>query len=509
MISPALVPQPAPVATKVKPPTPNPAPETYQERIDRIAQSPRSLLAPLPENRGKPTVCVSGEFTSLSVVYDSLFASILPSLPPQLRQNAYAARQAAHRDMERLNVSTLAISDNPMALGADSDDPSTKYRGPVSQWIITQLLKIRDGQDGEAIPLGNITLTQAVETAWLYLFVTVIAPAKLATQLTPFLGSPLTPTSLSSLDGFITYNTILQLAVQGGVLGSQTLYQAIAAMVMNQCVARVTGDQRAQAGRPSTDTTYDIDLPAAVREAAGQVALADDDTCRPIGDLPLSRIVTRTGDYAQHLVTTTAQKKRIADETNAVVAKMRTTRLPHNLIPADPADFTQLESVASLVGSMIPYVGGAPLDITIGLKHNLNQGDNPFETVSVADLTVTKSLTAAYYSYYLSLYLFTTVGGLAEGQIFGSPSPGFLSPSRALGALAALPLTYGLVNYHNVIRSMCLSEDDTTGSGRGAQANRDTATLPTPSTTTAAPSAPTPSTARHGWSTTALNRPKR
>ncbi|WP_288336965.1 hypothetical protein [uncultured Gordonia sp.] len=485
VINPALVPAPAPVAEKAAPKSPKaPEPETYQERIDRIAQSPRSLLAPLQENQGKATVCVSGEFTSLSVVYDSLFESLLPSLPPQLRQNAYAARDAAHRDMKRLNVSTLAISDNPMALGADSADPSMTYRGPVSQWIVTQLLKIRDGQENEAIPLGNITLTQAVETVWLYLFVTVVAPVKLAVQLTPFLGSPLTGTALDSYQGYFTYNTILQLAVQGGVLGSQYLYQGISNMVMNQCVARVTEDQREQAGRPSDDVTYHIDIPAAVRAAAGQLALADNDNCRQIGTLPLSRIVTRTGEYAQQLVTTDAQKQKIASETNAILAKMRATQVPHNLIPADPADFTQLESFASLVGSLIPYVGGAPLDITIGLKHNLDQGDNPFETVSVADLTVTKSLTAAYYSYYLSLYLFTTVGGLAEGQILGSPTVGFLSPTRAIGAVAALPLTYGLVNYHNVIRSMCLSEDDTTGTGRGAQVNRDNAVLPSASTTT-------------------------
>ncbi|MEP9391726.1 hypothetical protein ABLE94_05610 [Gordonia sp. VNK1] len=487
VLSPALAPVPTPVAKQTTPPkapVPKPA-ETFQERIDRIAASPRSLLRPLDENRGQATVCVSGEFTTMSVVYDSLFESLLPSLPPQLRANAYAARDAAHRDMKRLNVSTLAISDNPMALGADTDDPSLKYRGPISQWMVMQLLKIKDGREGEAIPVGNITLAQAVETAWLYLFATVIAPTKFALQLTPYLGSPLSSISgLESFQGYFTYNTILQIAVQGGALGAQYVYQAISNMVMNQCVARVTEDQRAEAGRPSEDVTYDIDIPTVVRSVANQLSLADNETCDAVGNVPLSRIVTRTRDYVQSTATTEAQKAQIANETDAILARMKATRIPHNLIPADPADFTQLEGAASLLGSLIPYVGGAPLDIVIGLKHNLDQGDNPLETVSVADLTVTKSLTAAYYSYYLSLYLFTTVGGLAEGEIFGSPTVGFLSPTRAIGAVAALPLTYGLVNFHNVIRSMCFTEDDTTGTGRGAQLNRDNATLPSASTTT-------------------------
>lgn len=484
VINPALAPIAAPVAKKAAPRTPKP--ETFQERVDRIAQSPRSLLKPIPENQNKPTVCVSGEFTSLSVVYDSLFESLLPSLPPQLRQNAYAAREAAHRDMKRINISTLAISDNPMALGADADDPSMTYRAPISQWIVTQLLKIRDGQEGEAIPLGNITLTQAVETAWLYLFATVIAPARFALQVIPGLGSPVAGTSLDGLKGLLTYNTILQIAVKGGALGAQYIYRAISNSVMEQCVARVTEEQRSQAGQPSKDVTYHIDIPAVVRAAAGQLALADHDNCQQIGNVPLSRIVQRTGDSAQQFVTTEAQKRRIATETKSILAKMRATRIPHNLIPADPADLTQLESLVSTIGASIPIVGGAPLDVIIGLKHNLDQGDNPWETVSVADLTVTKSLTAAYYSYYLSLYLFTTVGDMIEG-----PSQNFvLSPTSILGAVGALPLTYGLVNYHNVIRSMCFPEDDTTGTGRGAQVNRDNATLPSASTTT--PSATRP-----------------
>ncbi|NDK92269.1 hypothetical protein GYA93_22305 [Gordonia desulfuricans] len=495
VLNPALVPAPIPVAekTKPKPQTRKPA-ETYQERIDRIAQSPRSMLPTLEENEGQPTVCVSGEFTTLRVVYDSLFESVLPSLPKQLHQNAYAARAAAHRDMDRLNVSTLAISDHPMALGADRDDPSLTYRGAISQWMVVQLLKIRDGKEAEAIPLGNITLAQAVETVWLYFFATIFTPAKIGVGLTPYLGRPFEGTdALNS----VTYNLILQLMVQGSTMAGQSLYQSISNAIVSQCIARVTEEQRAEAGRPSDTVTYPVNIPAIVRETANQLALADNDDCSAVGNVPLSRIVTRTGDYAQNLAQTPQEKKAIAAETKKILASLRGAQVPHNLIPADPSDFTQAESLISTFGGIIPVIGGAPIDIILGLSHNLGQGDDMFEMVPLSDLTVTKSLTAAYFTYYLSLHLFTTIGGLLEGQVLtNGQEVGYLSPIRALTTLANIPLTYGLVNYHNVVRSMCFVEDDTNGNGRGAQNNRDRATLPSASTTT--PTAARPGSTRQG-----------
>ncbi|MGW0451936.1 MULTISPECIES: hypothetical protein [Gordonia] len=453
---------------KVKPTT-RPA-ETYDERLDRIGKSKRSLLATPKENLGKETSCVSAEFTSLSVVYDSLFESILPSLPPQLKQNAYAARTQAHRDMDHMNVSTLAISDNPLALGADSDDPATKYRSPISQWIVVQLLKVRDGKQNEAIPVSRITLMQAVETAWLYLFTTVVAPAKVLSQIAPISGSPLTGTQLDALKDFITWKSLLQIGVSASALGAQYTYQAIASSMINQCVARVTKEQKDDAGRPSETVRYNIPIPAIVQDIADQLALADNKTCAPVGSLPLSRIVTRTSDYAQTMVTTEAQKRNIRNETKRILSTMRSTPIPHNLIPADPADFNTAESIASYIGTIIPYVGGAPLDIALGLGHNIGQGDNLAATVPLSDLTVTKGMTAAYYSLYLSLHLFATAGGLVEGEVLPEGLP--LTPVRLLNAAGSAAITYGLVNYHNVIRSMCLREDDTTGTGLGAEQNK-------------------------------------
>ena len=41
-----------------------------------------------------------------------------------------------------------------------------------------------------------------------------------------------------------------------------------------------------------------------------------------------------------------------------------------------------------------------------------------------------------------------------------------------IGAVLGMPLTYGLVTFHHVVRSMCFVEDDITGTGLGAEANK-------------------------------------
>ncbi|MDL9946561.1 hypothetical protein QSJ19_13355 [Gordonia sp. ABSL11-1] len=37
-------------------------------------------------------------------------------------------------------------------------------RDPITQWIVSQLVGVREGRDAEAIPVENLTVAQAVET---------------------------------------------------------------------------------------------------------------------------------------------------------------------------------------------------------------------------------------------------------------------------------------------------------------------------------------------------------
>lgn len=481
-------------------PTVDPETETYPERLERIETLARPLL-PTPKSlEGAETRCASGDFTTLTAVYDSVFDAVYDILPPSLRASARQSRVAAHRDMRSLHISTLAVTEHPLTLGADDDDPALDYRDPISQLLVSNLLKIRDGRHTEAIPLGNITVIQAVETVWLYMFTTVLVPARILIGSTPDLGSPFAGTEADGLAQFVTYNWLLSAFVYSSEFAVKALLRATAKTVLDQCVARVTDEQRAQAGRPSDTVRFDIPIPPMVSEIADHLALADVETCTPIGSLTLGRLVRYVSAQAQE--NNPADAARIRAETTRVLGVMRGIRIHHNLIPLDPAEDRSVgELGASLFGSLIPIFGGAPLDILLGIGHNLGHGADPWETVSLDELTVSKPITAAHYAYKLALHLIREVGNVIEPSILGD-SP--LRPTRLLVTVLGLPMTYGLVTAHHVIRSMCLRVDDTTGSGLGAEANRRMTTDSTPrARATRKPESPRPTASR----TSEANRP--
>lgn len=457
-------------------PTVDPETETYPERLERIETLTRPLL-PTPKSlEGVETRCASGDFTTLAVVYDSIFDAVYDILPPSMHASARASRIAAHRDMRRLHISTLAVTEHPLTLGADDDDPALDYRDPISQLLVSNLLKIRDGRHTEAIPLGNITVIQAVETVWLYMFTTVLVPARLLIGSAPDLGSPFAGTEADGLAQFVTYNWLITAFVFSSEFAVKALLRATARTVLEQCLARVTDEQRALAGRASDTVHFDIPIPPMVADIADHLALADVETCTPIGSLTLGRLVRYVSAQAQE--NNPADAPRIRAETTRILGAMRGIRIHHNLIPLDPAEDRSVgEMGASLFGSLIPVFGGAPLDILLGIGHNLGHGADPWETVSLDELTVSKPITAAHYAYKLALHLIREVGNVIEPSIVGD-SP--LRPTRLLVTALGLPMTYGLVTAHHVIRSMCLRVDDTTGSGLGAEANRRTTTDSTP-----------------------------
>ncbi|SDU50877.1 hypothetical protein [Gordonia westfalica] len=475
---------PAPTPVHEVNPTAEPTTETYPERLELVGQLQRPRLPTPKALVDEETSCASGDFTTLSVVYDALFESVHEILPPALQGPALAQQAAAHRDMQMLHISTLAVSENPLTLGAEFDDPALRYRSPLSQLLVSGLLKIRDGRESEAIPLGNITVLQAVETVWLYLFATVLIPTRFVIGNVPPLGSPLTGTNADAFAPYVTYNGLLSYALRYTERGLDELYHRTAGALLHQCVARVTDEQRAQAGAPSETVRFDIPIAPIVREVAGHLALADTETCTPIGQLTLRRLVTYVSEQAQ------AQNPRgagrIQAETTRLLGAMRGIRIHHNLIPLDPDEERSVgERVMSRMGTAIPIFGGTPLDIMLGISHNLGHGADPWETVSADELTVSKPITAVYYASKLALHFTGLVGSQFEPAFLGD-SP--FSFTRLMVSTLDLPLAYGLITAHHVIRSMCLRADDTSGTGLGAEANRLPAATPT---TTRTPSSPT------------------
>ena len=86
-----------------------------------------------------------------------------------------------------------------------------------------------------------------------------------------------------------------------------------------------------------------------------------------------------------------------------------------------------------------------------------------------------------YYASKLALHFTGLVGSQFEPAFLGD-SP--FSFTRLMVSTLDLPLAYGLITAHHVIRSMCLRADDTSGTGLGAEANRLPAAAPSSPTTT-------------------------
>lgn len=436
--------------------------DSRSDMIGAASAAPTSPALPSGTAGPLPKQCVGSDFATIGKVYDAIFDSVVGYLPPQVQRDKATIKAQAHRDMDRLRISNMLVSNHPKQLGAKKDDPIMKYRDPVSLWAVSQLMNIRHGKAFEAITVENMTLAQAVETAWMFIYLTVIIPLTIALGAVP---------NVATIWGPITVRFLVTLPFYIALYGVRYVYQYISQALLNSCIVSMTDEEKATAGQPVKDLRFAGSVPRWIEEMAGQVDLADKKNCKPIGDAPLSRIVTRTSDYLISTNPNPATKLAIAKSTNDLQNLMRNTFVPHNLIPADPADYNQIESVISLAGGyLIPNIGGAPLDILIGLVHNYHDGKNLGEQVRLSDLSVTKTMTAAYYTIYVAIYLvqYAYSQGLASDpaqEFFGTlPGPGGttlpvtqLIP-RPFGLFYA-PLTFGFTAYHNVLRSMCFAED--------------------------------------------------
>ncbi|QKT08647.1 hypothetical protein HUN08_16620 [Gordonia sp. X0973] len=401
------------------------------------------------------TECVGSRFATLGVIFDSIFDSFVPILPASIKRDAPAIKARARADMRKLKVSTLWVSNHPYDLGAYDEDPMMRYRDPISQMIVTQLVHIRNGETSHGIAVDDLSLAQAVETAYLYLYVTVLVPATIFRKSVPKL-----------LDiGPIGLGTLLSIPIMLGVVGISQLYKRMSVNLTLACIASVTKDEKARAGKLQKDLRFAWAVPPMLRDVADEVSVADAQNCRHIGTLPLSRIVSRTSTFLQ--ATNPPMAPQIRNVVGQVDLFMRNTRLKHNWIPTDPADFNTAEWVISQVSYMIPYVGGAPIEALIGLNRNHLDGLDFNETVPLSELTVSESLTAAYYAYSLTAHVVEAVWSLGAAdqsagllsQLINVDVPGGLIP-RSTGILTA-PNFYGLVVFHNVLRSVCLNEDRT------------------------------------------------
>lgn len=408
-----------------------------------------------------PKECVGSTFATLGGIYDAVFDSLLPMMPESVRNDSESIKASAHRDMDGLRISSLAVSNHPLGLGASEDSPSLKYRDPISGYVLTQLMNVRDGTASEAITVENMTLAQAVETVYLYLYVTVIIPMTLVAGTIPPI-MPLGPVSLG---------TLISLPLQLGAMAMGYIYSGLSNGLVDACIISVTQEQKDRAGKPIKDLRFTNQVPQVISDIAAQVLIAEEETCRPIGSLPLSRVLDRTTTYLEQVNTDPAVDGQIADQAARLRDFMEKAPVPHNLIPGDPADFSTIESLLALGLGFVPVVGGAPTQAIVGLAHNYFNGADMSQTIPLADLTVTKSMTAAFYAYSLSTHVLQL--GYRENQDLAVSALQLLIPTLTPEqfaqyapspfALLSAPKTYGIVVYHNVLRSLCLAEDNVAG----------------------------------------------
>ncbi|WP_341268266.1 hypothetical protein [Gordonia malaquae] len=438
-----------------------------EQVLDRSTTVDEESTAPTSPKKSPPTVtspdgtvCAPGRSATLGVVFSAVFDSFLPQIPAEHRGAARAAKTKALSGLHQMTISDLAISMHPSDFGASDDAPINTYRDPISQWIVTQLMNVKDGDAGRPIRVDNLTVSQAVETAWLYFYLTAVIPLTMAKDTMPTFYS-VGPTSLG---------TLITLPITIGTAGMKLFYKAISNAVVDRCTAQMTPAQIEQAGRPDPDLAFTSQVPSIIADIAGQVSIAEPGTCPAVADMSLGRVVERTSEYLQAVAPNRGTAAEVKNRIRGLKQFMKTTLVPHNLIPADPADFSTIETLLSYGLGVAPYAGGALTDMLVGLAHNLAKGDKPGEMVPMWDLTVTKSLTAAYFAYALTTQVISLIQDQAASGLAATMGGVDLMP-RIKGVINA-PNTYGLVVFHNVLRSICLDEDRTTVAGTGVSATR-------------------------------------
>ncbi len=413
--------------------------------------APATGTAPAPANA--PKQCVGSAFATLGEIFDAQFDSLLPSLPPAMKANAQAFKTQAHHAMQTTGIANTAVSNHPYGLGGDQSTPMMTYREPLSTYIVAQLLNIKNGQSGARISVENLTLSQAVETAYLYLYVGFYIPAMTLYSTIP---------NIYSIGGVISVGSLVALPLLLGAAGMNLIFKTLTNQIANACIVSVTQSQKEHAGKPDMDLHFTQHVPAMLKGFADQIALADRKNCPSIGSQPMSTVVARTSDYLKKADPKNAAM--ITDRTARLQEFMKLATVPQGIIPADPQDFSTIETVLSYAMTLVPYAGGAILNSIIGLNHKNHDPSMDKRTVPLSQLPVATGLTAVYYAYAISTQLMADAWGLgvsALGTVV-TPIGGVINPFALIplpfGVLNA-PNLYGVATVNDVLRSVCYVED--------------------------------------------------
>ncbi|MDH6679463.1 hypothetical protein M2284_003685 [Rhodococcus sp. LBL1] len=416
-----------------------------------------AYAAPDPSAPAGDTTCVGSNQATMGAIFDAVLQASKPILPQPFLDNYDEIRAEGHRRLDATGISTLAVSNPAATQSSDPEAGINKYGDPVTRYLVTQLMNVKNGQESAVIRAENLTLGQAVETAYFLIYTTALVPANIIAGMIP---------SMVSL-GPVSAGMLISLPLKLGAKGFALIYDAAQSQLESSCLVWEGSDVIAAAGRPDREVDLGFEAPAFVKQIAAGVSIAGAD-CPPATELTLANVLARTSDYLRATSLDPDSVRQVEDQQARLAWILEHTMVPVGLIPANPDDFSTIETLLSTALGLVPTVGGATTEALVGLAHDGFAGENLTEVQPLGAVRVGDGLTAAYFAYALTTQVMeigytAATDALSAAWIAGSGGAGAAvnpfdwipSPFPLINA----PNTYGLLTYRHVLSSVCVSDD--------------------------------------------------
>ncbi|MGL4306673.1 MAG: hypothetical protein ACRCSF_11010 [Mycobacteriaceae bacterium] len=345
-------------------------------------------------------------------------------------------------------VHRLALTQTPEALGGSSlvvDDPIVTY-------LVGSLARIKDGKQNEVVDLGHITVAQVIETLLLSTRIAQI-PIQFTAELIAMF--------VSAAVGFTVDPTGGLVATIVSALTTLAITQPVSLAYMGITLA-VRSVQKQLEGTCSPDglvtpevnpevvgnAEQELVLPVELLDLARSLSIADG-TCTPVAHLNLAEIIDRTASSVRAQV----PEENLEEFDNQVLLIRDFIAANRVAVLALPEQPENVGILGTVLGVVTP--GGSPVgNYLAGMIFVLTQGRGS-NTVAWEEVTTVNALDLTLISLVLTNYLMNIAGGLIIPA-----APGLPSPIAVVLKFVFAPATIGLPILKNVMKSVCLVEED-------------------------------------------------
>ena len=410
------------------------------------AQAPAASPAAAPADTTKKVCLNANELTMLQMV--DLVAEQLAGKGDANALKAQTTQLKALLKQSRvayLHVSTPQSQLNKQA--ADVNDPLVTY-------IAATLLKVRAGEATKEIPVGQITVAQAVETVLLGMRIVGIPIKLIGDSMPSIMALPgadlvdLAPvgsagknlTDLPLIGTYFTVGGVVSLPLSYGPSITLAIAKAIRDSVeKNNCLGRGVKDENA--GKPIEGSRAAVAISPEMRAIASKVELAGD-KCRPLGDVPLGTAVDRMVAEMRPKV---AKKDLSQFDANVAAVKHRlnTGYIDKALVPL------RSEDIGGLIGFLDNPVATTGFSFVTSLVDGRQGQYIPLKDLTVRNATDYVMLVNAIVS---------MIASPVWGAIIGTAGPvAAFVPSPV--PLIMAPTTIGLQLTRDSMRVMCDVQD--------------------------------------------------